>query len=75
MLKVSNIYTANQSRGNEWERDTDISYTFQDGPLKNLAVKWRNATILRSDLSGKMDENRLNCSGHHSIAVSQLVYK
>lgn len=58
-VKGSNIYMgANQSRGNEWERDTDISYTFQDGPLKNLAVKWRNAT-LRSDLSGKMDENRL----------------
>ena len=58
-VKGSNIYMgANQSRGNEWERDTDISYTFQDGPLKNLGVKWRNAT-LRSDLSGKMDENRL----------------
>ena len=49
---------ANQSRGNEWERDTDIAYVFQDGPLKNLGVKWRNAT-LRSDISGKMDENRL----------------
>ena len=58
-VKGSNIYMgANQSRGNEWERDTDISYTFQDGPLKNLGVKWRNATV-RSDLSGKMDENRL----------------
>ena len=58
-IKGSNIYMgANQSRGNEWERDTDIAYVFQDGPLKNLGVKWRNAT-LRSDISGKMDENRL----------------
>lgn len=58
-VKGSNIYMdAGASRGNEWERDTDISYVFQDGPLKNLGVKWRNAT-LRSDVSGKIDENRL----------------
>lgn len=58
-VKGSNIYMgAGASRGNEWERDTDISYVFQDGPLKNLGVKWRNAT-LRSDISGKIDENRL----------------
>lgn len=46
------------SSGKEWERDTDIAYVIQDGPLKNLGVKWRNAT-LRSDVSGKIDENRL----------------
>ena len=56
----SNIYMgAGQSRGSEWERDTDIGYVFQDGPLKNLGVKWRNSTV-RSDISvGKVDENRL----------------
>ena len=58
-IKGSNIYMGSgKSRGNEWERDTDIAYTFQEGPLKNLGVKWRNAT-LRSDISGKIDENRL----------------
>jgi len=58
-IKGSNIYMgAGQSSGNEWERDTDIAYVFQDGPLKNLGVKWRNAT-LRSDISKKIDENRL----------------
>ena len=46
------------SSGKEWERNTDIAYVFQDGPLKNLGVRWRNAT-LRSDLHGKVDENRL----------------
>ena len=55
-------YNANgtkKSTGNEWERDTDIGYTFQEGPLKNLGVKWRNSTV-RSDISvGKVDENRL----------------
>ena len=58
-VKGNNIYMgANQSRGTEWERDTDIGYVFQDGPMKNLGVKWRNST-LRSDISGKIDENRL----------------
>lgn len=64
-VKGSNIdmgYTAagvKKSRGNEWERDTDIGYVFQEGPLKNLGVKWRNSTV-RSDISvGKVDENRL----------------
>lgn len=58
-VKGNNIYmAANQSRGKEWERDTDIGYVFQDGALKNLGVKWRNST-LRSDISGKIDENRL----------------
>ena len=57
-VKGSNIYMgAGQSRGNEWERDTDIGYVFQEGPLKNLGVKWRNSTV-RSDISvGKVDEN------------------
>ncbi len=59
-VRGSNIYMgAGQSRGKEWERDTDIAYVFQDGPLKNLGVKWRNSTV-RSDISvGKVDENRL----------------
>ncbi|HHX35887.1 MAG TPA: OprD family porin [Gammaproteobacteria bacterium] len=58
-IRGNNIYMgAGQSRGTEWERDTDIAYVLQEGPLKNLGVKWRNST-LRSDISGKIDENRL----------------
>ena len=48
---------ANQN-GKEWERDLDISYTVQEGPLKNLGVRWRNAMV-RSDALGELDENRL----------------
>nr|ACP17939.1 putative outer membrane porin [Pseudomonas nitroreducens] len=50
--------------GHEWERDTDIAYVFQDGALKGLGVKWRNATT-RSNYaantasSNAVDENRL----------------
>ena len=59
-VKGSNInMPVGESRGKEWERDTDIGYVFQDGALKNLGVKWRNSTV-RSDISvGKVDENRL----------------
>ena len=46
------------SEGREWERNMDIAYVFQDGPLKNLGVKWRNATV-RSNFANDIDENRL----------------
>ena len=32
-------------RGKEWERDTDIAYLVQSGPLKNLGIKLRNGTF------------------------------
>ncbi|MBM7060934.1 OprD family porin [Pseudomonas sp. UL073] len=44
--------------GKEWERNMDIAYVFQDGPLKNLGVKWRNATV-RTNFTNDLDENRL----------------
>lgn len=44
--------------GKEWERDTDIAYTFQEGALKNLGVKWRNGTY-RSNSTRDIDQNRL----------------
>ena len=49
---------AGLSEGKEWERNTDIGYVFQEGPLKNLGVKWRNATV-RSNFGNDLDENRL----------------
>ena len=44
--------------GREWERDTDLGYTLQSGPLKNVNVLWRNAA-LRSNYQRDIDENRL----------------
>ncbi|MDU3293837.1 MAG: OprD family porin [Pseudomonas aeruginosa] len=44
--------------GKEWELDMDIAYVFQSGPLKNLGVKWRNATM-RTNYTNDYDENRL----------------
>ncbi|MGE8059519.1 OprD family porin [Pseudomonas sp. NPDC089547] len=44
--------------GHEWERNTEIQYVFQSGSLKNLAVRWRNASY-RSSFARGADENRL----------------
>src|SRR5690606_29527799 len=49
-----------QSEGKMWERDMDIGYTFQEGALKNLNVKWRNATARNNfQRATNVDENRL----------------
>jgi len=54
---------ASQSEGKMWERDMDIGYTFQEGVLKNLNVKWRNATARNNfQRTTNVDENRLIAS-------------
>ncbi|MDZ4191121.1 MAG: OprD family porin [Pseudomonas sp.] len=50
---------ADGSSGKEWERDVDISYIIQEGPLKNLGVRWRNAMVRSNATIGDLDENRL----------------
>ncbi|WP_415844590.1 OprD family porin [Stutzerimonas zhaodongensis] len=57
-LTGDNVDRGAQSDGKEWERNTDIAYIFQDGALKNLGVRWRNATM-RSNFARDIDENRL----------------
>lgn len=44
--------------GHEWERDTDLIYTVQSGPLRDLSLRWRNA-VSRSTFTDDADENRL----------------
>lgn len=45
-------------RGGEWERDIELKYVVQSGPLKDLYVRLRNASF-RSDFARDADENRL----------------
>jgi len=42
----------------EWERNIDVSYVIQSGPLKNVALRWRNVQ-LQGDATGRRDENRV----------------
>ena len=53
-----NVARGAANDGKEWERNTDLGYVVQSGPLKNLGVKWRNATV-RSNFANDLDENRL----------------
>ncbi|SFM37297.1 OprD family porin [Halopseudomonas yangmingensis] len=57
-IRGSNIDMGAAGRGKEWERDLDVTYAFQTGPLKNLSIQWRNAMV-RSDAIRDIDENRL----------------
>lgn len=46
------------TEGKEWERVTDITYTIQNGPFKNVSAQWRNSTN-RSTYADSANENRL----------------
>ena len=53
-----NVNLAGGAEGEEWERDTDIAYVVQSGPLKNLGMKVRNATV-RSNFGSDINETRV----------------
>jgi hypothetical protein len=56
----SHAQTATVRNGREWERDTDLVYTVQSGPLKNVNVRLRNATLRSSNgLTSDIDESRI----------------
>lgn len=49
--------SGSDKKGREWERNTELRYVVQNGPLKNLSLRYRNASF-RSDFSRDLDENR-----------------
>ncbi|KJH86065.1 porin [Pseudomonas fluorescens] len=57
-ISGDNVQRSAPGEGQEWERNTDIAYVVQDGTLKGLGLKWRNATV-RSNFGNDLDENRL----------------
>ncbi|MCY1191959.1 Porin-like protein NicP [compost metagenome] len=48
---------AGGGEGREWERTTDITYVVQSGALRNVSLRWRNASM-RSNFADAADENR-----------------
>jgi hypothetical protein len=44
--------------GGEWERDIEVKYVVQSGPLKDVYVRLRNASF-KSDFARDADENRV----------------
>jgi hypothetical protein len=57
-MSGDHVQVGGSNSGKEWERDMDLGYVVQSGPLKNLGLKWRNATV-RSNFGNDIDENRL----------------
>jgi len=53
-----NVDLGAAGEGKTWERNTDLAYVVQSGPLKNLGLKLRNATT-RSNFQSDLDENRV----------------
>ncbi len=45
-------------QGKDWERNIELQYVVQSGALKNVGLRWRNATY-RSSHARDLDENRL----------------
>lgn len=46
------------SDGREWERDIDLAYVIQSGPLAGVGMKWRNA-VYRTSYTSDIDETRI----------------
>ncbi|KIY39943.1 porin [Pseudomonas sp. 10-1B] len=65
-ISGDNVSRAAGGEGKEWERDTEMKYVVQSGPLKNVAVRLRNATF-RSNFTRDADEVRLLVS--YSVAL------
>ncbi|MDM3884981.1 OprD family porin [Pseudomonas sp. BCRC 81390] len=65
-ISGDNVSRAVGGEGKEWERDTEMKYVVQSGPLKNVAVRLRNATF-RSNFARDADEVRLLVS--YSVAL------
>lgn len=57
-IEGDNVDTGRGFEGEDFERDLDIGYVVQGGPLKNLGVRVRNVTA-RSNYRSDIDENRL----------------
>nr|WP_314488768.1 OprD family porin [uncultured Pseudomonas sp.] len=65
-LRGDNVSRASGGEGKEWERNTELKYVVQSGPLKNVEVRLRNASF-RSNFTRDADETRVLVS--YSVAL------
>jgi len=57
-ISSDNVDTNRGFEGTAHERDLNVSYTIQSGPLKNVGIRIRNVAA-RSNYRSDIDENRL----------------
>lgn len=65
-----NVKTKSGYEGKDWERDLDISYTFQATPLKGLGIRVRNA-MARSNYRTDIINNIASLRAHHIAAAGE----
>ncbi|MFV3386742.1 OprD family porin [Pseudomonas sp. NY15364] len=58
-ISGSNATISGFEDSEEWARESELAYTFQEGNLKNLSVRWRNSDIRRDGTAQDFHENRL----------------
>ncbi|MCU1728828.1 OprD family porin [Pseudomonas sp. 7P_10.2_Bac1] len=58
-ISGDNIHIGTYTNGKEWGRESELAYTVQSGTLKDLTLRWRNASIRRSYSAHEFDENRI----------------
>ncbi|MCO7516585.1 OprD family porin [Pseudomonas guariconensis] len=57
-VKGKDVETGLGFEGRDWERDLDLAYVVQSGPLEGVGVRIRNV-VARSNYRTDIDENRL----------------
>lgn len=67
-LSGSDVDAANSSKDSEWERDLRLDYGVQSGPLKNLVLSLRHAS-LRSSVAGQRDIDETRVILSYNIAL------
>lgn len=67
-LSGNDVDAASASNDSEWERDLRLDYSVQTGPLKNLGLSLRNAS-LRSSVAGQRDIDETRVILSYNIAL------
>lgn len=59
-IKGTNIHNNITNDGKEWARESELAYTFTEGKLKDLSLKWRYSSLRQSwNNNGRFDEHRI----------------
>ncbi|WP_227028921.1 OprD family outer membrane porin [Azotobacter chroococcum] len=59
-LKGHNVHAGGVDDAEEWNRETQLSYVVQSGPLQALNVRLRHSTIRRDwGANNRFDDHRL----------------
>jgi len=58
-ISGDNVHAGSVTDGEEWGRESELAYTIQSGPAKNLNIKWRNSSLRQDFASRDLDENRI----------------